>query len=78
MMTERECHQCGNGEVVTNTAWPKGQLRCMRPARFRNGDYDEPLGVGRSAEMERDAFKESHRWPHDKCGPDGRNWKARG
>lgn len=74
-MSEKTCETCGWGETVKNTTWPKGELRCMRPARFRNGDYDETLGVGRSASMERDSLPEPHRWPHDKCGAEGRNWK---
>lgn len=75
-MTE-PCTTCKHGEVVTNSAWPKGQLRCMRPARFRNGEYDDPLGVGRDAGQERDVASEIHRWLGDKCGVDGKNWEAR-
>ncbi len=77
-MTERSCETCAFGQIVRNTTWPKGELRCMRPARFRNGEYDDPLGVGRDVGAERGNFGELHRWPNDKCHVDGRNWTPKG
>lgn len=77
-MTDKTCETCAHSQTVINTHWPKGELRCMRPARFRNGEFDDPLGVGRDVGAERGAFGELHRWPHDKCHVDGRNWTPKG
>lgn len=76
-MTDKTCQTCARSQLVVNTTWPKGELRCMRPARFRNGEYDDPLGIGRDVGAERGAFGELHRWRGDKCSQEGKNWEPR-
>jgi hypothetical protein len=52
--------------------------RCMRVATLRDGTPIPNLNVGRDPDVERSAFGEPFRVAGDKCGPDGRHWKARG
>ena len=76
-MSEPTCETCKLGEMVFSSSWGEKKLRCMRKVRFRNGDYDDPLGVGRDPRYEREAREHSHRWPGDQCGPSGKNWRPK-
>lgn len=76
-MTAPTCETCKWGEMIFSASWGEKKLRCMRAARFRTGEYDEVLGIGRSAAFERDSLPEPHRWPGDKCLREGVNWEER-
>lgn len=76
-MTHPTCQTCVWGRMVFSASWGEQRLRCMRVTRFRNGDMDDPLAVGRDAKQERDSLPEPQRWPMDKCSVEGKHWGPR-
>jgi len=62
--------------MVSRPEWKNPQLRCLRVTTYRSGIKDDPVGVGRSPDFERDSLAEPHRESGDKCGPTGLHWEA--